>query len=55
MDLKSLKTKLFARGEGKKRSAIFRYGWKAGLLLLVAAGILGVLFFYAGWAATFDM
>src|SRR2546423_11171025 len=48
--------KFFARGEsGKKSLKLFGYGWKIGLLVLVAVGFLSVLLFYASWAATFDM
>ncbi len=49
--------KLFGRAGGgkKKRSKLFRYGWKITLLGLVAGGGLAVFLFYAGWAATFDM
>src|SRR4051812_38063389 len=48
--------KFFARGDsGRKSSKLFRYGWKVGVLVLVAGGGLAVLLFYASWAATFDM
>ena len=48
--------KLFARANsGKKRSKLFRYGWKISLLALFAATGLAVFLFYASWAATFDM
>jgi penicillin-binding protein 1A len=47
--------KLFARSASGKRSKLFRYGWKIGLLVLVAAGVLTVLIFYGVWAQTFDM
>src|ERR1700736_4069505 len=48
--------KFFARANsGKIGSKLFRYGWKIGLLALIAAGGLSILLFYAGWAATFDM
>jgi penicillin-binding protein 1A len=42
-------------GSGKKRSKLFRYGWKIALLVLVAAAGLTVLLFYGVWAQTFDM
>src|SRR5438045_7288719 len=46
----------FARGEsGKKSLKLFGYGWKIGVLVLLAVGFLSVLLFYASWAATFDM
>src|SRR6202140_4742950 len=44
--------KLFAR---VRRSKLFRYGWKIGLFVLVAAGVLTGLIFYGVWAQTFDM
>jgi penicillin-binding protein 1A len=49
--------KLFARARSgrKKRGKLFRFGWKLTLLGLVAAGGLGVLFFYGTWAGTFNM
>ena len=49
--------KLFARARSgrKKRGKLFRFGWKLTLLGLVAAGGLGVLFFYGAWAGTFNM
>jgi penicillin-binding protein 1A len=49
--------KLFARARSgrKKRSKLFRFGWKLTLLGLVVAGGLGVLFFYGAWAGTFNM
>src|SRR5437868_15501360 len=49
--------KFFARfkGRGKKRSKLFRYGWKISLLGLIAAGGFALLLFYGAWAASFDM
>ena len=48
--------KLFGRaGSGKKRSKLFRYGWKITLGGLILAGGLAVLIFYGVWAQTFDM
>jgi penicillin-binding protein 1A len=47
--------KFFARGESGKKGKLFRWGWKIGLVIVLAAGVFGVLLFYAGWAATFDM
>lgn len=48
--------KLLARfRSGKKRGKLFRYGWKIGLLGLIAAAGLSVLLFYGVWAQTFDM
>src|SRR5437763_4092895 len=48
--------KFFARGEsGKKSLKLFGYGWKIGVLVLLAVGFLSVLLFYASWAASFDM
>lgn len=40
---------------GKKWSKLFSYGWKVTLLGGLTAGGIGILLFYAGWAATFDM
>src|SRR3989440_4955646 len=40
---------------GKKRSKLFRYGWKISVLLLIGGGALALLLFYGAWAATFDM
>src|ERR1700720_39693 len=39
----------------KKRSKLFRYGWKISLLLLIGGGALALLIFYGAWAASFDM
>ncbi|MFL6514695.1 MAG: transglycosylase domain-containing protein [Chthoniobacterales bacterium] len=51
-----MKIKFFGRSNGgKKSSMLFRYGWKLTALILVVGGVLAVLFFYASWAATFDM
>ena len=36
-------------------SKIFRYGWKVTLVAFLCACALLVFFFYASWAATFDM
>src|SRR5690348_6962690 len=48
--------KFFARGEsGKKSLKLFGYGWKIGVVVLLAVGFLSILLFYASWAATFDM
>src|SRR6185295_18044039 len=46
--------KFFARLDSGAKS-LFRYGWKIGLFVVIAAGGLTILLFYAGWAATFDM
>src|SRR3954464_10101879 len=43
------------RSRGKKRSKLFRYGWKISLVGLIAAGGLALLLFYGAWAASFDM
>src|SRR5467141_2557707 len=43
------------RSRGKKRSKLFRYGWKITLVGLIAAGGLALLLFYGAWAASFDM
>ena len=43
------------KSRGKKRSKLFRYGWKISLLLLIAGGALMLLLFYGAWAASFDM
>src|SRR5213082_259625 len=43
------------KSRGKKRSKLFRYGWKISLLLLIAGGGLALLLFYGAWAASFDM
>ena len=49
--------KFFARvkSRGKKRSKLFRYGWKISLLLLIVGGGVALLIFYGAWAASFDM
>src|SRR2546423_7431172 len=47
--------KFLARLRGKKRSKLFRYGWKITLLGLIAAAAFAVLMFYGAWAASFDM
>ena len=47
---------LLARSRSpKKGSKLFRYGWKIGLVGLVAAAGLSVLIFYGVWAQTFDL
>src|ERR1700693_4426590 len=43
------------KSRGKKRSKLFRYGWKIALLVLIAGGGLALLIFYGAWAASFDM
>src|SRR5467141_2751086 len=43
------------KSRGKKRSKLFRYGWKISVLLLIGGGALALLLFYGAWAATFDM
>src|SRR5437763_911894 len=43
------------KSRGKKRSKLFRYGWKFTVLLLIGGGALALLLFYGAWAATFDM
>src|SRR5438477_10101559 len=43
------------RSRGKKRSKLFRYGWKITLFILIAGAGLALLLFYGGWAASFDM
>src|SRR5437870_10330987 len=43
------------RSRGKKRSKLFRYGWKITLFILIAGVGLALLLFYAAWAASFDM
>src|ERR1700719_2947341 len=48
--------RLFARvRSGKKRSKLFRYGWKIGLLGLFLCGVLAVVLFYGLWAQTYDL
>ena len=47
--------KLFPRSDARKGTRLFRYGWKAAVLVLLGAGGISLLLFYAGWAATFDM
>src|SRR5436309_10720335 len=48
--------KFFARGgSGSNLNKLFRYGWKVALLILAVAGVISVVLFYAGWAATFEM
>src|SRR6266404_4403252 len=43
------------RSRGKKRSKLFRYGWKITLVGLIAGAGLALLIFYGAWAASFDM
>src|SRR6202022_4559262 len=43
------------RSPGKKRSKLFRYGWKIPLFVLIAGGGLALFLFYGAWAASFDM
>src|SRR5437879_490791 len=43
------------RSRGKKRSKLFRYGWKITLFVLIAGAGLALLLFYGAWAASFDM
>src|SRR2546425_11765564 len=43
------------RSRGKKRSKLFRYGWKITLFVLIAGVGLALLLFYGAWAASFDM
>src|SRR5438309_8434524 len=43
------------KSRGKKRSKLFRYGWKISLVLLVGGAGLALLLFYGAWAASFDM
>ncbi|HWY39770.1 MAG TPA: PBP1A family penicillin-binding protein [Chthoniobacterales bacterium] len=43
------------KSRGKKRSKLFRYGWKISLFVLIAGGGLALLIFYGAWAASFDM
>src|SRR6266567_8285135 len=43
------------RSRGKKRSKLFRYGWKITLVGLIAGAGLALLLFYGAWAASFDM
>src|SRR5438132_2006770 len=47
----------FARLQRSKKSgsALFRYGWKVTLLILLAAAGFAVFLFYGTWAQTFDM
>src|SRR2546426_8234591 len=49
--------KFFARLRSRKSSGsrLFRYGWKATLLILLAAAGFAVFLFYGTWAQTFDM
>src|SRR6266478_5568291 len=50
--------KLFARLRSRKKKSgnrLFRYGWKAALLVVVAASGLAIFLFYGAWAQTFDM
>src|SRR5438067_1927570 len=42
------------RSRGKKRSKLFRYGWKITLFVLIAGAGLVLLLFYGAWAASFD-
>src|SRR5438874_3825860 len=42
------------RSRGKKRSKLFRYGWKITLFVLIAGAGLALLLFYGAWAASFD-
>src|SRR5712692_9775367 len=43
------------RSRGKKRSKLFRYGWKITLFVLIAGAGLALFLFYGAWAASFDM
>ena len=43
------------KSRGKKRSKLFRYGWKISFVILIAGGALALLIFYGAWAASFDM
>jgi penicillin-binding protein 1A len=43
------------KSRGKKRSKLFRYGWKISLAILIVGGGLALLIFYGAWAASFDM
>src|SRR5438477_2208467 len=43
------------KSRGKKRSRLFRYGWKISLALLILGAGLALLLFYGAWAASFDM
>src|SRR6201987_2687327 len=43
------------KSHGKKRSKLFRYGWKISLLVLIGGAGLALLLFYGAWAASFDM
>src|SRR5467141_3177858 len=43
------------KSRGKKRSKLFRYGWKISLVLLVVGAGFALLLFYGAWAASFDM
>src|SRR5438445_1181195 len=43
------------KSRGKKRSKLFRYGWKIALLILVGGAGFALLLFYGAWAASFDM
>jgi penicillin-binding protein 1A len=48
----------FARLRSRKKkggSLLFRYGWRATLLILLAAAGFAVFLFYGTWASTFDM
>src|SRR3989454_4331774 len=48
----------FARLRSRKKQSgniLFRYGWKATLLILLAAAGFAVFLFYGTWAQTFDM
>src|SRR5207237_1456645 len=43
------------KSRGKKRSKLFRYGWKISLAVLLLGAGLALLLFYGAWAASFDM
>src|SRR5438105_575435 len=43
------------RSRGKKRSKLFRYGWKITLFVLIAGAGLALLRYSGAWAASFDM
>src|SRR5205807_8642790 len=43
------------KSRGKKRSRLFRYGWKISLAVLLLGAGLALLLFYGAWAASFDM
>src|SRR5690242_16469639 len=43
------------RPKPARGNALFRYGWKITLLVLLVGAVLAIFLFYGTWAQTFDM